>query len=60
MTKTSSRCDRIIALIDACLADVEGSAVSTGSVGSAGRPGSTGSPAAYSPRFVPSSLTSLV
>lgn len=52
MTKTSARCDRIIALIDACLADVEGPA------GSTGRTGSTGSPAARSARFAPSSPAS--
>ena len=54
MTKTSTRCDRIIALIDACLADVEGS------ITSAAGSGTSCSPAARSIRLTPSPLSSLV
>jgi len=44
MSRTSSRCDRILALIDACLAYIE---TPTGD----SRP--SGSPASRSPRLVP-------
>ena len=54
MTKTSTRCDRIIALIDACLADVEGP------ITSAAGSGTSCSPAGGSTRPTPSPLGSLV
>lgn len=54
MTKTSTRCDRILALIDACLADVEGP------ITSAAGSGTSCSPVAHSIRPTPSPLSSLV
>lgn len=46
MAKTSSRCDRILALIDACLADIDNPERVCGAAGS---------PASSSPRIISAS-----